>query len=463
MRIHQSLDARVLTPPSIVTKSGVQRGFPSTQLPTSGDVYQYARGDGDLLEDVGKRDWVFDAPPRTHKYLVVCSHDKEGWQSFRKYETQVEAYLGVDMNASNTLFLGGRDQGSLAFPADVPSSMVFDVILFAGCNWAWTLGFDKRDAEDTIPLFLRMAHGETKILFTENTKKIQAYLEEEDSVFPDPFRPYAETGGITAVEVIGHLPGRVLPEVREINKNAGEAIQQLLTRAKGDAHYTFRTLPTGRTGTTESEAKIQMRKRALDWLAASLASARPDSPHAMPTLYNIGGVPLFMLDDWEDRRDEGAHRRGVAWDTLSTDEGVALTFTVAAWENSPATIDVYWVALSGEPKEVEEMGFRGRNLLLEEGEWFGAIVEVHTFEWKPEEMVSTLFSAESTGQTYTSDEVEDIFREKIHDRAGPGTLRTLLRRNAPVVDLWDPPRENGIPEFGLMPDLEYYGMFMGGG
>jgi hypothetical protein len=69
-------------------------------------VYQYARGDGDLLEDVGKRDWVFDAPPRTHKYLVVCSHDKEGWQSFRKYETQVEAYLGVDMNASNTLFLG---------------------------------------------------------------------------------------------------------------------------------------------------------------------------------------------------------------------------------------------------------------------------------------------------------------------------------------------------------------------
>ena len=466
MRIHQSLDSTVLTPPLIVSREEetlqFQRGFPDHLLPTSGDVYQYIRGNGDMIEDVKKRDWEEEEGKGTSKYLVVCSHERKGWRSFRQYKKQVEEYLGNDIqfHSGNTLFLGGRHAGSGDFPQDVPEHMVFDVIWFAGCNFVSFLGFEE---ESTIRRLQSMSHTDTRIVFTERSGRMKNYINDigPDGI-PPQFLAYKDTGGLMPIEVLGY--GRFEPDELVNVRESANIMKEALELPSGAMHYLVRGA-IGLTPRLEKPGIIKIRKRFLDWLTASLACARPKSPYSIPTIYNVSERPLFMLENGVDIKDEGTYRRSVSWNIFTSESSMVFASTIASWgEISPdPTIDIYWVPLEGGEEDLlEEMRFSARNQLLLEGDISESLIEDHRFDWDVYLLIACIFSAESTGENYTSEDVKNILHLYEENRGGFDMVRAILHRNAPLIDLWeDKTSKNPQVEFTLIPPLEYYGLFMG--
>ena len=212
----------------------------------------------------------------------------------------------------------------------------------------------------------------------------------------------------------------------------------------------------------DAKTREDLRKRLIHWLTASLACAKPSSLYSIPTLYNVSEGPLFVL---ENLKDEGMYRRSVSWNMFSSERSIVFAATIASWgELSPdPVVDIYWVPLEGDGEDLlEEMRLSSQNQLLLEDDLENSLIETHQFDWDVYTLISCIFSAESTGQNYTSEDVEDILHSHL-DLKGEGfpMIRAILHRNAPLIDLWKGGGKNARVEFTLIPPLEYYGLFMG--
>jgi hypothetical protein len=176
-----------------------------------------------------------------------------------------------------------------------------------------------------------------------------------------------------------------------------------------------------------------------------------------------------MLENGMAVKDEGTYRRSVSWNIFTSESSMVFASTIASWgDKSPdPTVDIYWVILGGGREEeeeeeglLEEMRFSARNQLLLEDDVSESLIELHRFDWDVYLLIACIFSAESTGKNYTSEDMENILHSYGESR-GFDMVRAILHRNAPLIDLWKEEGKNAQVEFTLIPPLEYYGLFMG--